>query len=95
MKRRGIYFLAFVLFISLSIACTPPTIHMSEQVPPTFNFTGTRFAEHKYVDFFIVVDVAPENQKLPANASTAIEDKTIWWIWPNDSQSGTLGNLPS
>lgn len=91
-------------FTSLSIAalllaslpsCKPLSIEMSEAVPPTFSFDGGRFAHYKRADFFVVVEVAPENQKLPAYAHSPVEDKIIWWIWPDDYRDGELENLPA
>ena len=88
MLRRRAHLLGFIILISVSVACAPPTIHVSDKLPPTFSFTGSRFAEHKYVDFFVVTEVKPETQQ------RSNEVKALWWIWPNDSQHGTLENLP-
>jgi hypothetical protein len=68
---------------------------MTESVPPTFSFDGSSFAHYKRADFFVVVEVAPENQKLPAYTYSPVEDKTIWWIWPDDSGDGELERLPA
>jgi hypothetical protein len=93
--KRPAYSAALFLVLSLSTACgTPPTIHMNENVPPSFHFSGSRFAHHKYVAFFVVIELAPENEELPAYANTSVKNKTIWWIWPNDSANGQLQNLP-
>jgi hypothetical protein len=72
----------------------PPTIHVDGKVPPTFHFTGSHFAEHKHLHFFIVSEVGVANQNRPSDERESNADKTIWQIWPDSWEQGELENLP-
>jgi hypothetical protein len=95
MNRRKAFLFAVLLLIVVAVACDGRlNIGMDDRVPPTFTFNGSPFAEYKRADFFIVIELARENEKLPAYSQPLAEDKTIWWIWPNSSDGGELGRLP-
>jgi hypothetical protein len=68
---------------------------MNDQVPPTFSFTGSHFAEYKRADFFLVSEVAPEDINVPAYSAPHSESKPVWWIWPNNSADGEFERLPA
>jgi hypothetical protein len=80
----------------LAVSCNQPlSIKVSESIPPTFSFHASPFTHYKHLTFFIVIEVAPENEKLPAYSDTAVEDKTVWWIFPNEAAHGDYKNLPT
>src|SRR4051812_44928899 len=62
-------------------ACNGPAIHSDRKLPPTFSFTGGRFAEYRHLHFFFVHDETT--------------NETIWQIWPDRYESGDAGNLPT
>ena len=96
MSRRLIFINIVTLLVASMLACGKPlSISMNEDVPPTFSFHADAFTHYKHLTFFIVTEVAPENQKIPAYEKTLVENKTIWWIWPNDSEQGEFENLPA
>ena len=97
MNRRTIYLLLFTALCSaVAVACQEHlAVKMSEAVPPAFSFQASTFTHYKHLTFFIVIEVAPENQKLAAYEKTPVQNKTIWWIFPDDSQKGDFENLPS
>jgi len=41
------------------------------KVPPTFHFTGSHFAEHKLIHFFMVSEVGAANQGRSAAGLTS------------------------
>ena len=84
-----------VLFSALSLGCQEHmTIKMSEAVPPVFRFQASRFTHFKHLSFFIVIELAPGNEKIPAYETPPAENKTVWWIFPDDSEQGSYENLP-
>ena len=97
MNRKIIFVLSLLaLCASLVIACQERlTIEMNDAVPPTFRFRADSLTHYKHLTFFIIIEVPPENQKLPAYEKTPVEDKTVWWIFPNDSEKGDFKNLPA
>ena len=83
-----------VLLILISACQEHVTIKMSEAVPPVFTFQASRLTHFKHLSFFIVIELAPGNEKIPAYESPGVENKTIWWIFPEDSERGAYENLP-
>jgi hypothetical protein len=95
MSRRA-RLLGLLLFTCVLSACgEPPTIHVEGKIPPTFSFTGSRFAEYRHLHFFIVVELGSGNEKLPSDAGAPNIDKTLWQIWPDASEKGDVENLPA
>lgn len=94
-------FVIAVRICSLLLCCLflvgcgePPTIHVDGKVPPTFHFTGSYFAEHKLLHFFIVSEVGAANQGRPSDERDSNADKTLWQIWPDSWEQGQLESLP-
>jgi hypothetical protein len=65
MKRKLILpAVLLILFAALSLGCQEHmTIKMSEAVPPVFTFQASRFTHFKHLSFFIVIELAPGNEK--------------------------------
>jgi len=84
-----------ILLAALSLGCQEHmTIKMSEAVPPVFTFQASRLTHFKHLSFFVVIELAPGNEKIPAYESSLVKDKTLWWIFPEDSERGVYENLP-
>jgi hypothetical protein len=84
-----------ILLAALSLGCQEHmTIKMSEAVPPVFTFQAGRLTHFKHLSFFIVIELAPGNEKIPANTPPLAKNKTLWWIFPEDSERGIYENLP-
>jgi len=65
MKRKLILpTVLLILFAVLSLGCQEHlTIKMSEAVPPVFTFQASRLTHFKHLSFFIVIELAPGNEK--------------------------------
>jgi len=94
---KGICATLFTVNLSvLAVSCSQPlSIKVGESVPPTFSFHASPFTHYKQLRFFILIEISPENQNLPAYANPKVEDKPVWWIFPNDAAHGDYKNLPS
>jgi hypothetical protein len=87
--------ISIILFSALSLGCQEHmTIKMRPAVPPVFTFQASRFTHFKHLSFFIVIELAPGNEKIPAYESPPVENKTIWWLFPEDSERSGYENLP-
>jgi hypothetical protein len=87
--------LLLILLGGLSFGCQEHmTIKMSEALPPVFTFQAGRFTHFRHLSFFIVTQLAPGNEKVPASESPRAENKTVWWIFPGDSDQSMYENLP-
>ena len=97
MNRKIVYLFTLIIVLStLSFACREHmTIKMSDAVPPTFSFQAGPLTHFKHLTFFIVVELAPGNEKIPAYEQPPVENKTIWWIFPEHSEQGAFENLPA
>ena len=84
-----------MLLAALTLGCQEHmTIKMSEAVPPVFTFQAGTFTHFKHLSFFIVMELAPGNEKIPAYESPPVKNKTLWWIFPEDSLRSVYENLP-
>jgi len=53
-----------MLLAALTLGCQEHmTIKMSEAVPPVFTFQASRLTHFKHLSFFIVIELAPGNEK--------------------------------
>ena len=68
---------------------------MSEEVPPAFSFEAGPLTHSKHLSFFIVIELAPGNEKIPAYEQPRAANKTIWWIFPADAKGSEFENLPT
>lgn len=95
-RRIAFPLILMTLCAAMVVACQQRlSIKMNEAIPPTFSFHAGPLTHYKHLTFFLVQEVAPENQKVPAYEKTSAENKTIWWIWPEDSEKGEFENLPA
>jgi len=95
MKRKLILPVLLIMFAALSLGCQEHmTIKMSEAVPPVFTFQASRLTHFKHLSFFIIIELAPGNEKIPAYESPPVKNKTLWWIFPEDSERSVYENLP-
>lgn len=94
-NRRVIARVLIVTLVStLNFGCQQDmSIKMKETVPPVFTFQASPFTHYKHLTFFIVIELAPGNEKIPAYESPPAQDKTIWWIFPENAERGDYKNL--
>jgi hypothetical protein len=98
LKRNGkvgsLHLVLIVLAVVLPIvACQyEVTISMSSDIPPSFKFEKGHV---NYLDFFVVKEVAPENQNVPYTRQDPDKNVVIWQIWPKTSDDGRIDKLPA
>jgi hypothetical protein len=81
--------LALALLLLCAAACErSPTVHLEDGNPPRFGYTGSG-----YLEFFVVEEVAPENQNVPDVEQDTDKNRKLWWIFPKDSSAGKIRNL--
>lgn len=68
------------------------TISVSSDVPPAFAFESGHV---NYLDFFVVKEIAPENQNVPYIQQDTDKNILLWQIWPNTSSDGRIDSLPT
>ena len=51
-------------------------------------------AHVNYLEFFIVKEIAPENQSVSYMAQNIEKNVVLWQIWPKTSESGRIDKLP-
>lgn len=66
-----------------------PTISIDVSNPPTFVFSG-----EGHLDFFVLREIAPENQNVPNVEQDTDKNKVLWRISPKTSSGGDIQNLP-
>ncbi len=82
-----------ILFVFLAVfaACEiDMTVAVDTKNPPTFKLSGSGD-----LVFFMVKEVAPENQKLYPAQRDSKRDNLLWQIWPNNAPSTRVRRLPS
>jgi len=90
-SRISVLLLKAIILASLlcSAACEIDTsISINENVPPTFSFSGSG-----YMTFFIVKEIAPENQNVSDVEQNSDRNNVIWWIWPNQEVDKPMSKL--
>jgi hypothetical protein len=87
--------LVFFVLLSCSVlSCTHDvTISMDASDPPTFSF-GQVKTHVKYLEFFTVKEIAPENQNVPYVQQNTDKNIIIWQIWPKGKSEGQIEDLP-
>jgi hypothetical protein len=80
--------LAILLLVSTSCHFSP-TIYLDGGNPPRFHFEG-----RDYVEFFVVTEIAPENQNVPDVEQDTDKNKILWWIVPKDTSTANVRNFP-
>ena len=86
--RKQMACAAAVIFL-FATACEPnPTVYLEGGNPPRFAYKG-----EGYLEFFVVEEVAPENQNVPNVEQDTDKNKIMWWIYPRDSSAGKIRNL--
>jgi hypothetical protein len=84
-------------FIMVPVLCfangckSDVTITMNESVPPAFKFERGHV---NYLEFFIVKEIAPENQSVSYMDQNIEKNVILWQIWPKTSESGRIDKLP-
>ncbi len=86
-RKRILWFAAIVLVLSSSCDLSPK-IHLDGGNPPRFSFTG-----REYLEFFVVTEIAPENQNIPFSHQDTDKNKILWWVFPTDTSAGMVQNL--
>lgn len=83
-----------MFLICLLVACeSEVTISIDGGYPPVFRLE--RHSAHvNYLDFFIVKEVAPENQNVPYTKQNPDKNIILWQIWPKGTDEGTIRKLP-
>ena len=80
---------AAALILLFAAACEPnTTVYLNGGNPPRFGYKGGG-----YLEFFVVEEVAPENQNVPNVEQDTDKNKIMWWIYRKDSSAGKIGNL--
>jgi hypothetical protein len=94
-KTRGLTRIGFmtVPLLFSAISCrSDVTISMTTDIPPVFSFERGHV---NYLDFFMVKEIAPENQNLPYMRQDTEKNIVLWQIWPRTSADGRIDNLPT
>ncbi len=84
------------LLLCIGLSCkSDVTISLKSDLPPTFTFKRGRFAHVKYLDFFTVQEIVPENQNFPYMRQDSDKNIILWQVWPKGSQEGLIDHLPN
>jgi len=76
--------LAAVLLIFWTSACdTSPTVYLDDESPQRFGYRG-----RGYLEFFVVREIAPENQHVADVEQDTDKNMVLWWIIPKDASTG-------
>jgi hypothetical protein len=91
---------SFVLLLSMYLvmsatSCGGITLSVSDTLPPTFTFHRGFRSHVDAFPFFIVEELAPENEKVPYHQESRELNRVLWKIVPNPEIHGTsvLDNL--
>jgi hypothetical protein len=95
MRSDALLALTALLLLLLTGGCRSLTLSISENNPPVFSFSASRFAECcRHLDFLTVYEVPPENQNLPKSAAKPKENIVLWQIWPSSGTDNSADGLP-
>jgi hypothetical protein len=85
--------LTLLVSCSLMSCGSGVTVRMNESVPPSFTFSQNG-SHVDYLDFFVVLEIAPENVRVKRYDQDRKKNVAIWKVWPKGNSEGTLSNLP-
>jgi len=81
-------------FICIAASCNSNvTISMNSNIPPAFTFKRG-YGHINYLDFFIVKEIALENQNLPYMSQNTDKNTILWQVWPKGTPEGRIDKLP-
>jgi hypothetical protein len=91
-KSKVFFFTIWSLFCTGASCNYDVRISLSSDVPPAFTFAKGHV---EYLDFFVVKEIAPENQKLSYMRQDPDKNIVLWQIWPKTSADGRIDSLPT